>query len=64
MDGFKIEQNLSFIEGMIFLFCKIFSTWMNILILFKTAFTGWDTNNKYYVKNTAGMPVYNALEGF
>ena len=37
---------------------------MNILILFKTAFTGWDTNNKYYVKNTAGMPVYNALEGF
>ena len=27
------------------------------------AFTGWDTNNKYVVKNMAGQQIFYAMEG-
>jgi hypothetical protein len=26
-------------------------------------FTGWDTNNKYVIKNSLGQQVYYAMEG-
>ena len=30
---------------------------------FLEAFTGWDTNNKYVIKNAAGQQCYYAVEG-
>ena len=62
-----MEQIKSFLEGQYFK-----TSFYHILLLifvivyffqFKIAFTGWDTNNKYAIRNAAGQQCFYAVEG-
>ena len=67
IDGLKIEQIPSLMEGL-FVFFKTgyflsaLNKYVKLMRFLLTAFTGWDTNNKYAIRNKSNQQVYYAME--
>lgn len=57
IDQLLVKQKVELLEGII----KLNLIFSNVFIIL--AFTGFETNNKYTVKNSMGQPVFYAVEG-
>lgn len=60
IDQVLIKQQVELFEGIL----RLLSIFENlILILYYSVFTGFETNNKYEIKNSMGQQIFFAAEG-
>ncbi len=64
IDKIHVEQLVELLEGQQHIACSLNFTKFNenFLFWYQKAFVGWETNNKYVVKNDAGQQLFYAFE--
>ena len=63
IDRLLVKQKVELLEG-IYLVELGDNDFKLFPFIYKLAFTGWETSNKYAILNAAGQQIYYAFEGF